>query len=64
MRHAARYSFRQISGFGFLTIFAGVTLSLINPAVGQSQAPTLERPPSDRCATPSLTATLTTSTVL
>jgi hypothetical protein len=46
MRHATRYWFRQIRGVGSLTIFAGVTLSLIYAAVGQSQAPTLERPPT------------------
>jgi hypothetical protein len=46
MLRIARAPLRQIRDFGVVAIFVGVTLSLGNPAAGQGQAPTLDRPPT------------------
>jgi hypothetical protein len=45
MPRTARPPLGQIRDFGFAAIFVAATSSLSNPAVGQSQAPTLDRPP-------------------
>jgi hypothetical protein len=46
MLRIARLSLRQIRDFGFAAIFFAVTSTLGNPAAGQNQAPTLDRPPA------------------
>ena len=46
MPRIARSTLGQIRDFGFVAIFVAVTASLSNPAAGQNQAPTLDRPPA------------------
>jgi hypothetical protein len=46
MLRIARSSLGQIRDPGFAAIFVAVTASLGNPAAGQNQAPTVDRPPT------------------
>jgi hypothetical protein len=46
MPRTSRSSFEQIRDLGFVAIFVAATSSLGNPAAGQNQAPTLDRPPA------------------